>query len=233
MKKKTQKYCFNSIKAIKFQLKHKLFAFFVLLLTLIFLYIKHVALPIIMDNTEAQIKSHATKSINYAVAETINQGVGYGDLISIVKDENQNVSFIEANSVRINVLSKSMSKVVISNFLTLSKLPIKVSLGAFSGIAVLAGHGPKIAYKVSPHGEANCYFTSKFESAGINQTHHKLYMVTSLKVYVVLPFKTLEVKSESDVLLCETLIVGKIPEVYLNSNSLTEMLNLVPDRFTS
>jgi hypothetical protein len=27
--------------------------------------------------------------------------------------------------------------------------------------------------------------------------------------------------------------VGKIPEVYLNSGSLTEMLNLVPEKFSS
>jgi hypothetical protein len=29
------------------------------------------------------------------------------------------------------------------------------------------------------------------------------------------------------------LIIGKIPEVYLNSGNLTEMLNLVPSKFTS
>ena len=47
------------------------------------------------------------------------------------------------------------------------------------------------------------------------------------------PFQKLEVDSASEVLLCETMIIGKIPEVYLNSGNLTEMLNLVPSKFTS
>ena len=58
-------------------------------------------------------------------------------------------------------------------------------------------------------------------------------MKINIKINVVFPFRKLVVNSHSDVLLCETLIVGKIPEVYLNSNSLMEMLNLVPERFTS
>ena len=197
------------------------------------LYIRYLVTPIIVSNTEAQIANFATRSINFAIADTLNQNVSYGDLVNIKKDENNNVSYIEANSVRINLLSKTMSKVVMLNFLELSKRPIKIPLGSFSGIAIFAGFGPKIAYDINPYGEVFCYFTSNFESAGINQTYHKLYLVITLKVRVVLPFKKVVVDSASEVLLCETLIIGKIPEVYLNSGSLTEMLNLVPEKFSS
>ena len=230
---KCKKYRFNILNINKIQLKYKFFAFFLILFIIMFLYIKYLAMPVIVSNTETQIKSYATKSINYAISETLNQNVSYGELINIVKDSSQNVSYIEANSLRINLLSKLMSREVISNFLKFAKLPITIALGSFSGISIFAGYGPKIAYSVNPHGEANSYFNSSFDSAGINQTNHKLYLVTTLKVYVVLPFKKLEITSSADVLLCETLIVGKIPEVYLSSGNLTEMLNLVPDRFTS
>ena len=179
------------------------------------------------------MQSFATKSINYAIAETMNQNVSYGDLINVVKDKNDNVSFIEANSVRINLLSKTMSKVVMSNFLEFAKFPVKIAIGSFSGISILSGVGPKIAFNVSPFGEVVCSFTSNFDSAGINQTYHKLYLIILLKVNIVFPFERLQVLSDSEVLLCETLIIGKIPEVYLNSSSLDEMLNLVPNKFTS
>jgi len=101
----------NSIKLIdlsKFRIKHKIFAFFILFLFVIFLYCKFLVIPIVIKNTESQIKSYATRSINYAVADTMNQNISYGDLINIVKDKDENVSFIEANSVRINLLSKTM-----------------------------------------------------------------------------------------------------------------------------
>lgn len=217
----------------KIQLKQRYFAFFLIFNILLILYIKQVATPIVVLNTKTQIASFSTKSINYAIAETMNQNVSYGDLVKISKDENNNISYIETNSVKINLLSKLMSKVVMSNFMECSKQPIKIALGSFSGISIFAGYGPKIAYMVNPFGEVFCYFKSNFESAGINQTYHKLYLVITLKVNVVFPSQKLTVDSASEVLLCENLIVGKIPEVYLNSSNLTEMLNLVPEKFTS
>ncbi len=233
MKKKGKKNRIKLIDISKFRIKNKFFAFFIILLIVIFLYCKYLAVPILIKNTESQMKSYATRSINYAIADTMNQNIGYGDLVNIVKDTNNNVSFIEANSVRINLLSKTMSKVVMSNFLQFAKWPITISVGSFTGLSILSGLGPKIAFKVSPFGEVLCSFNSKFESAGINQTYHQLYLIVSLKVNIVFPFERLQVYSDSEVLLCETLIIGKIPEVYLNSGSLTEMLNLVPSKFTS
>lgn len=230
---KTKKNHIKVYKITEFWKNRKTFAFFLIFFLLLFLYCKYLAVPIIIRNTESQIQSYATKSINYAIADTMNQNISYGDLVNIVRDKNDNVSFIEANSVRINLLSKSMSKVVMSNFLEFAKWPIKIAIGSFTGLSILSGLGPKIAFEISPFGEVLCSFSSNFESAGINQTYHKLYLIISLKIYVVFPFRKLQVNSNSEVLLCETLIVGKIPEVYLNSGDLTDMLNLVPTKFTS
>lgn len=221
------------IKVYKFSSKQRFFAFFVVFGTLLFLYIKFIAVPLVITNTQSQIKTYATRSINYAVADTMNQDVSYGDLINIIRDENNNVSYIEANSVRINLLSKSMSKVVMNNFLEFAKRPIKIALGSFSGISMFVGAGPKIAFEINPFGEVYCNFISNFESAGINQTYHKLYLTISLKVYVVFPFRQLKINSNAEVLLCETLIIGKIPEVYFQTDTLQKMLNLVPDKFST
>ncbi len=233
MKQKSRKFGVKCVNLSKFRIKHKFFAFFLLLIILITIYIRFIATPIVVANTETQMGNFATRSINYAIADTMNQNVSYGDLVTVIKDENENVAYIEANSVRINLLSRAMSKVVMSNFLELAKSPVKVSIGSFSGISILTGVGPKVAFSVNPFGEVYCYFTSNFESAGINQTYHKIYLDIAIKINVVFPFKKLVVDSSAEVLLCETLIVGKIPEVYLNSNTLTEMLNLVPTKFTS
>lgn len=223
----------NVLKIPKFGKKHKIIAFLFFVLLIVVIYIKYLIAPIVLRNTESQMKSYASKSINFAIAETMNQNVSYGDLIQIIKDEEGNVSFIEANSVRINLLSKSMSKCVMSNFLEFAKFPIKIAIGSFTGVSILSGFGPKIAFNISPFGEVYCSFSSNFDSAGINQTYHKLYMIISLNVNIVFPFERLRFSSSSEVLICETLIIGKIPEVYLNSGNLDEMLNLIPSRFSS
>ena len=233
MKRNRKKFFVKFKNDTNFHLKQRIFAIFVVINILLIVYIKYLATPVVVLNTKAQISNYATKSINLAIAETMNQNVSYGDLVKISKDDFGDISYIETNSVKINVLSKIMSKVVMHNFLEMAKSPIKISLGAFSGISIFAGIGPKIAYTVNPYGEVFCYFTSNFESAGINQTYHKLYLIISIKVNVVFPTKQVLVNSSSEVLLCENLIVGKIPEVYLNSNNLTDMLNLVPEKFSS
>lgn len=233
MRRKYKKSRFMLIKSLNFNLKQRFFAFFVILIVLVGFYIKFLAVPIVIANTEVQIRSYATKSINYAIADSMNQNVSYGDLIKLIKDENGNVSYIEANSVRINLLSKTMSKIVMANFIEFSKLPIKIAIGSFSGISMLSGLGPKIAFWVNPYSEVNCYFNSKFEAAGINQTFHKLYLIIKITINVVFPFQSLQIDSSAEVLLSESLIVGKIPEVYLNSDKLNEMINLIPDSFNS
>ena len=97
-----------------------------------------------------------------------------------------------------------------------------------AGISLISGYGPPIKIEIFPYGEVGCKFLSQFISAGINQTQHKIYVQVDTFVNVVLPFKTLSVRMKNEVLVCESVIIGEIPETYLKSNSLTEMLELVP-----
>lgn len=217
----------------EFQLKRKLFAFFLIFIILISVYIRYLVTPIIIKNTESQISSFGMISINEAIADAMNQNISYNDLVKIVRDENDDISAIEANSIKINLISKNLSGVILNRFLNYAKSPIKIPLGSFSGISIFAGFGPMLSYDIYPYGEVLCNFVSRFESAGINQTYHKLYLVISLKTNIILPIKKVVVNNDADVLLCETLIIGKIPEFYLNSGRLTDMLNLLPEKFSS
>ena len=103
----------NRIKFInlsKLRIKHKLFAFLFAFLVFVILYFKYLVFPVVIRNTESQIKSFATKSINYAVADTMNQGVGYGDLINIVKDKNDNISFVQRIKDFFNKIKKDYAE---------------------------------------------------------------------------------------------------------------------------
>ena len=232
MKTKCKKRRKSHIKVYNLHLKQNIFAFFVIIIMVVFLYIKFLAMPLIESNTRTQISSYATNSLNLAVADVMKTGTEYSDIVNIVRDSTNEISHIEANSILINSISKTMTKSVLNN-LFFSKNPIQISSGAFTGISVLTGWGEKVEFDVKPYGEVLTNFKSRFESAGINQTYHKLYLILTINVNAVLPFKTISVTNGTEVLLCETLIVGKIPEVYLNSGNLTEMLNLVPQKFSS
>jgi len=53
---------------------------------------------------------------------------------------------------------------------------------------------------------------------GINQTRHAVYIRVDSSVNVIIPGKSKTVSVKTDVLICEAVIVGKIPEIYLNGS---------------
>ena len=71
-------------------------------------------------------------------------------------------------------------------------------------------------------------FDSEFSSVGINITKHTLFLYIDVHVSIVLPINSYDIYSTNQVLLAESIILGKVPEVYLNGGSLAKALNLVP-----
>lgn len=184
--------------------------------------------PIIIRTSESKIKTLANKSMNIAVVTAMSQDITYDDLILITYNTAGDISIIQANSITINNLAKSITRVTQENLIKLTDEPITIPLGAFSGITALAGLGPTIDFEIHPYGDISCKFSSEFVSAGINQTQHKIYMNIISNVNIILPFKDLQVQATSSVLVCESVIIGNIPDTYLKSDSLEEMMDLIP-----
>ena len=232
MKNSRQKNLKSKIYAINIGKNRKLYRF-LLIVGIVFAvftcYLQFLVTPLMVETCNASVKVSATKCINFAITEAMNQNLAYDDLINIVTDSSGKISMIQANSVKLNTLSKLINRVTLSQLSSYSESVLQIPLGAFSGISVLAGLGPKVSIEIFPYGDVHCTFLSEFTSAGINQTIHKIYLNVDTKIRVVLPLKTVTVQNEGQVVLCESLIVGQIPEVYLQSGKLNEMLNLVPN----
>ena len=101
--------------------------------------------------------------------------------------------------------------------------------GSITGSRYLAGVGPRIQIKILPLGSVTTDFKSKFESSGINQTIHKIYLDVACKVNVVTPYDSIETEIVNQVLMTESVIIGEIPETYYNlegidSNSLLDTM---------
>ncbi|MBO4569732.1 MAG: sporulation protein YunB [Clostridia bacterium] len=221
---------YKTITAISFRKRKriaKILLVFFLIVLLLYLYISKLATPLLVETTQAQVKVYANKAMNIAITEAMNQNITYDDLVNVTTDSSGKISLIQANSIQINALSKLIGRVTISSLNELVKVPIKIPLGAFSGIPLLAGVGPKIPLNVYPYGDVSCRFESKFISAGINQTQHKIYLYVSCNINVIIPFSSLKVLTNSEVLICESVILGEIPDTFLKSGELTEMFSLV------
>ena len=77
-----------------------------------------------------------------------------------------------------------------------------------------------IKLNIVPIGVVSGKFDSKFTSVGINVTKHTLILDINVHVSVVLPVKSYDVYSTNQILLAESIILGKVPEVYLQNGNL-------------
>lgn len=147
----------------------------------------------------------------------------------INRDSEGNVTHISTNSLQINILARELAKAAQDKLEDLGSKGIDIPIGTFTGMPIFVGRGPDINIKLLPIGSISCKFNSEFINAGINQTNHKIYLTVVSKVSVILPTANQTIETTTQIMIAESIIVGKIPDTYLNSASLDDMLNLIPD----
>ena len=188
------------------------------LILILFYYFK-VVCPIIIRLSEEKIRSLATTSISEVVEYVMQEEkLSYNELVDIKYDSSNNIELIEVNTIKVNNVIRDITKGVQDKFNVLSHEGIGISLGTFTGVPFLYGIGPNISIKLVPVGTVNTKIVSNFNAQGINQTLHRLYFVVIGTIGMVLPIQTQNFVTELEVLICESIIVGKIPDVYLQGN---------------
>lgn len=195
-----------------------LIVFLAIIVLFCFYYFKIVC-PIVVSLSQERVRSIATSTISTVVGDVmVDENITYDDLVAITYSSENKVELIEVDTIQINIIIREITKRVQNEFDTLGKEGIQISLGTFTGIPFLFGLGPDVSIKLVPVGTVNTKVSSNFNEAGINQTIHRLYFIVSSNIGMVLPAMTQNFTTELEVLLCESIIVGEIPSVYLQGS---------------
>ena len=86
--------------------------------------------------------------------------------------------------------------------------------------------GPDIKIRFLDTGTVETKVRSEFESTGINQTIHRIYLDVKCKVSILTPYNVVEETITNEVVLIENVIVGLVPSTYYNLEGM-EKSNLV------
>jgi sporulation protein YunB len=127
-----------------------------------------------------------------------------------------NISTISTNVVTVNGIISDIALKIQEELEKEENNSINVRLGSLTGAKIFAGRGPNIKIKIETSGSIDTELKSEFETAGINQTLHRLYLQIDCNVIILTPFKTIEDKIVNQVLLSEAVIVGTTPSTYYN-----------------
>ncbi|HIY45443.1 MAG TPA: sporulation protein YunB [Candidatus Borkfalkia excrementipullorum] len=169
--------------------------------------------------SEATVRAAATEAVNDAVSQTLRwNNVDYNKLVTVTRGEDDRVLSLEADAQSVNLLARQTVTLSMANLSEACGEGVKVPIGVFTGIEFLAGFGPRVTFQIIPIGSVSCDFRSSFDTAGLNQTLHSIYMDVTAAVSVVMPSKTEEISVVTQVLICESVIVGEIPDAYLKGD---------------
>lgn len=183
---------------------------------------------ILKSVSEATMRSVTTVAVNDAIYYTLSDQVRYEDLVTVLSDAEGNISAITANSFQINRIARDTAYMSQQNLKKMSEDGIEIPLGAFTGVEAWAGLGPRLRLPIIPISNVECRFVSQFENAGINQTKHSVYLEIVADISIILPSETSNFASLTEVLICESVLVGKVPDSYLQADIFGNGYDLVP-----
>jgi len=178
----------------------------------IFIYIlDRNVMPTVMAVADAEIRAKATEIVNRAITNEYSKQFNYDQVIRVDKDSEGNIVMLKADTLKMNKIACDVALESQKELTKLGEIGIKVPIGYVTRNNILSYYGPSITIKMQPIGNVETKYSSEFESAGINQTRHKIYVKVKTTVRVMIPLKNNDIEVANEIPIAETIIVGKTP----------------------
>ena len=166
------------------------------------------------------VLSDAVDLMTLCVNDTINRTLsgrdyGYDYFVTIDRDESGAVTAIKANMARINALSSELLSDIVEAA-DRGELSLSIPIGNILGSSLLLGKGPDIPVDITLLTSSRVDFKNEISAAGINQTKHEMKLDVVVDIDVVLPWRTVSTQVVTEILIAETVIVGEVPQTYLD-----------------
>ena len=195
----------------------------VLVIAVVFLAFRAKYRDIVRDLAQTQVRNSTSDLTNDAIAKQIANGnIAYDRLVFFEKDLNGKITALKTNMSEVNRLKTDILNIINDEILALDASTIGIPLGSLFLPELLSGKGPAIPVHILSIRNSDAAFVSHFEQAGINQTLHKLTMVVSIDVSVLALAETTSFTMESEVVVAETVIVGDVPQTFLQTGGYYE-----------
>ena len=194
-------------------------AFFIAVVMLaLFLAVRGKYRMVIRDLAETQVKNSTSDLTNDAIAKQIAAGnIQYDRIVYFEKDLDGRITALKTNISEVNRLKTDILNIINDEILALDTSDIGIPIGSLILPELLSGKGPAIPVHILAIRNSDASFYSNFHQAGINQTLHQLTMEVNVDVAVLALGETTSFTMTSEVVVAETVIVGEVPNTYLQT----------------
>lgn len=187
------------------------------LLVALVLFLRLSVGPMIEELAKARVENRASYIINEAIeAQLRSEDIDYENIVYLEKDVNGAITALKTNINEINRLKTQILSVIDTMLLDLDVNEVGLPMGSLILPELFSGSGPKLPVKVLSISASDADFRNDFSEAGINQTSHRIMMDVTITMTVLTPVGTEDVVVTSTVVVAETIIVGGVPNSYVN-----------------
>ncbi len=193
-------------------------AILLIILALLFFSLRSKYRDVIEELAQTQVKNTTSDLTNDAIAKQIAVGnIAYDRIVFFEKDLEGRITALKTNMSEVNRLKTDILNIINDEILSLDTSDIGIPLGSLFLPEFLSGKGPAIPVRILSIRNSDATFVSHFSEAGINQTLHRLNMEVSIDVAVLVFGHTSSFTMSSEVVVAETVIVGDVPQTYLQT----------------
>ena len=173
---------------------------------------------VIRELAETQVKNTTSDLTNDAIARQIADGIiQYDRIVFFEKDLEGRITALKTNMSEVNRLKTDILNIINDEILSLDTSDIGIPIGSLILPELLSGKGPVIPVHILSIRNSDASFSSNFIQAGINQTLHQLVMLVSVDVAILVLGQTGNFTITSEVVVAETVIVGDVPNTFLQT----------------
>ena len=191
---------------------------FLILATIGFFWLRGSYRDVIRELAETQVKNTTSDLTNDAIAKQITDGVvQYDRIVYFEKDLDGRITALKTNIGEVNRLKTDILNIINDEILALDHSDIGIPLGSLFLPELFSGRGPAIPVHILSIRNSDANFVSHFSQAGINQTLHQVTMEVSIDVAILVLGQTATFTMESQVVVAETVIVGQVPNTFLQT----------------
>lgn len=173
---------------------------------------------VLTELAQTQVKNVTSDLINDAVDREIAEGtIQYDRLVYFEKDLEGRITALKTNMGEINRLKTETLALINQEILDIDSSALGVPIGSLVLPEVFAGRGFSIPIEILAIRNSDASFSSSFSQAGINQTLQQMKMDVFVDVTVLILGSTESFTVSSQVVVAETVIVGQVPNTYLQT----------------
>lgn len=174
--------------------------------------------PQLVALAETNARNQITRIADRAVADALSaQGTSYDDMVTV--QDQSTITTLTTDTARLNALRTAVMEDVVTQVEALDSKSLGVPLGTLTGLDLLSAVGPNLPVRVLSVASAHADYRNDFTSAGINQTLHRVMLDVTISAKLLLPGGVVETEVTTPICVAETVVVGQVPESYLNFGS--------------